>query len=99
MSQYGGFDEAWFAYGGVRYEIALGKAWTLGPSLGMGYYDFRDNEMDLGGHLQFRPAIDLVYSVTDDVSIGFGWTHISNASLHEENPGLDSLMFSVVWSF
>lgn len=84
-----------------RYDLNMGAGWIVGPSFGLAYYSpHNDHFPDLGSTLQFRSAIDISRRVTDELSIGLGWVHLSNANiLGDTNPGADSIVITIGWSF
>jgi len=86
-------------YIAARYDLDVGANWTLGPSLGLAYYDRHDESLpDLGGDWQFRLSIDFTRRITDHVSIGVGLNHLSNGNiLHDKNTGADSVVFVLEW--
>lgn len=50
---------------------------------------------DLGGALAFRSGIEFGYEMDSGWRIALGYDHRSNAELHEENPGVETLQFRV----
>lgn len=45
--------------------------------------------LDLGGDFQFFSSIGLDWDFAENWSFSYRWEHISNANLHDENPGLN----------
>jgi hypothetical protein len=54
---------------------------------------------DFGGGFQFTSYIGLSYLFTDHFGIGYRIQHMSNASIYDENPGLDMHMFILKYRF
>ena len=52
----------------------------------MGAYH-QGNSRDLGGVFQFREMVDLAYRFDNGQRLGVRVAHISNAHIHEYNPG------------
>lgn len=69
---------------------------SSGPAL-LSEHEF-DN-LDLGGSFQFMSAIGFDYEITEVWTIGYRWLHISNAGLHDENPGLNLHAVSARYEF
>lgn len=84
-----------YAYGGFRFEHALGERWTLTPSWAAGlYYRGRNGGKDLGGTVEFRSGIELAFQVTRRSRIGVCLYHLSNGGFYRFNPGTESLVLS-----
>ena len=66
----------------------------LSPSFGPGYYD-QGNGKDLGHELEFKSQIDLGLNIGKSSNLSFGYSHLSNASLGDKNPGANSYSFSL----
>ena len=45
---------------------------------------------DLGGPIEFRSGIEVMYELSDGWRIGAGWDHRSNLGLYTVNPGLET---------
>ncbi len=82
-------------------EVHVGKfpvSIEGGVSLaGLSRYNFQDR--DLGGWFQFVDHIGLNFRITQHVSLGWRFQHISNASIYRSNPGLNQMMLSATYSF
>lgn len=89
-------DDAFWAYGGVRYDYAFAEHWVVAPSLAITLYEDGDSK-DLGGTVQFRSSLELSYRLRSGQRVGVAFYHLSNAGIQDPNPGEDSLV--VVWSF
>ena len=79
---------------GVNYDINLTQKITLTPFTGVGIYTDNDSK-DLGGPIQFRSGMELAYELDNDYRVGLNFSHMSNASLYESNPGVESLVLNV----
>jgi len=92
-------DAALFGYLGLYGDIAIGPV-VVTPVLAAGGY--REGEsIDLGGVFQFRSALDITYEFEDASRLGLRISHISNAGIHDDNPGVEELFltFSVPFDF
>ena len=68
------------------------KISVLSPSLAAGVYEDGD-QIRLGHTLEFRSGGDITYRFRNNVRIGVGVFHISNAGLGYRNPGSEQLIF------
>lgn len=91
-----GKDEAFYAAVGVLIHLELGHDWVLTPSFGGGYYNAVDG-LDLGFDAEFRSGIELTKRFRNQHRLGISFTHLSNGSLSERNPGTET--FGLVYSF
>lgn len=90
-------DAAAYVYGGLRYDIHLSERWTLTPHTAAGLYT-DGNDSDLGGPIEFRSGIDLSWQVSPELALFASYSHISNASIYDENPGTNPGLIGVVWT-
>jgi hypothetical protein len=74
---------------GAFVDLPLGPRWVFTPSLGAAIYREHDG-LGLGYPLEFRSAADLTYRL-ERWRWGAGFSHYSNASLGEDNPGTEIL--------
>ena len=51
---------------------------------------FKGNEIDLGGPIEFRSALEIEYKVNNKYGVGIGIDHRSNAEIYDYNPGMDA---------
>jgi len=86
-------DKGFFGYAGVLVDTYWGRRIVLTPSFAVGGYSEGDSK-DLGGPVEFRSAIELAYRFDDHSRIGIQLSHISNAGIHEDNPGTNSLLLT-----
>ncbi len=80
-------------YADIRY-----KSYIATPLLSVGAYR-KGAGPDLGGTLQFRSSITLAYQLEDGSRVGVRIAHISNAGIHEENPGANEFLITYGMSF
>ena len=84
--------ESLYAYGGLGYDIFIGKNFALTPSFAPGLY-YRGNGKKLWFPLEFRSSIEAAAVFGGQHRIGAQFYHISNASLGRKNPGAEALVF------
>jgi len=85
-------DGGVFGYAGFYADIAYGRL-VITPLGAIGAYH-RGDSKDLGGTLQFRVGIGLAYEFEDRSRLGLRVDHISNAHLHDRNPGEEEILMS-----
>jgi lipid A 3-O-deacylase len=90
-------DVAGYVYGGFRYDIRLSEKWTLTPHTAAGLYVDGDDS-DLGGPIEFRSGLDLTLRVSSELSVFASYSHISNASIFDDNPGTNPGVVGIVWT-
>jgi lipid A 3-O-deacylase len=83
-------DSAVYPVGGLFGEIPIGDHLRIDISLGAGAY-VRSQSKDLGLVLQFRSQIEFAYRMDDGDRVGLAFSHISNASIGDRNPGVEIL--------
>ncbi len=83
---------------GLYYDIPLEDFIVITPSFAPGIYANR-NSKDLNYALEFRSQIEISYVLSNYSRIGFSFNHISNASLGDENPGVESLALTYTLPF
>ena len=76
-----------FGYLGLYFDLSAGPVYFTGQ-LAAGAYN-RGDSRDLGGVFQFRQSIDLAYRFANGHRLGARVAHISNADLHDTNPGVE----------
>jgi lipid A 3-O-deacylase len=74
-----------FGYFGLYSDISVGKVYFT-PQLAIGAYHQGDSR-DLGGVFQFRETVEFSYRFDNGQRLGVRVAHISNAGIHEINPG------------
>ena len=87
----GGFmtgDSSVYLYTGVEAQYGIGPLKIL-PSFAPGYYEKGDGK-DLGSVLEFKSEIKLGFDISESSEIGFSYSHISNNTWGDINPGADN---------
>ena len=90
-----GTDEsAYYGYFGLSADLYFFscKCFVLTPSLAAGAYEDGD-QIRLGHTIEFRSGADLMYRFRNNVRVGVGVFHISNAGLGYRNPGSEQVIF------
>jgi len=85
-------DGGVIGFAGIYLDLALGR-FVLSPQTGVGAYE-KGSSKDLGGTLEFISGLGLSYQFADDSRLGIRYEHISNANMHNENPGADILLLN-----
>ncbi len=85
-------DNATMLYVGIKSEYKIGN-FFISPSFAPGYYDEGDGK-DLGHNIEFKSQVNLGWSLGDKSNFGFSYSHISNASLGDKNPGANNIAFT-----
>lgn len=83
-------ESAAYIYAGVLVDIYLGRRLVLTPSFAPGLYREGDGK-DLGGPIEFKSQLELSYRFDNRSRLGIGFSHISNASIYDSNPGTETL--------
>ena len=91
-------DDGKYFYSGLRKDIVLSDKTYLTPSFAIGYYD-QGKSKDLGYDLEFRSQLEISYKLESMNRIAISINHISNASLGEQNPGVESMVISLIRAF
>jgi hypothetical protein len=89
----GGFvttDGGLYGYAGITHEFDLGDHVLIRPAFAVGAYSHGDGR-DLGGALEFRSALELGWRFDGGSSVGLEISHISNAGIYDDNPGVENL--------
>ena len=79
-----------FGYAGLYADLTFGR-FVLTPLGAIGGYR-RGGSEDLGGTFQFRLSANLAYELDDHSRVGVQFAHISNADIHNRNPGDNELL-------
>ncbi len=93
MGLMGTTDGNLYIYGGLAFDIFVGKYVVITPSFAPGVYFQGKHGKDLGFPLEFRSSLELSGVVHKKSRVGVQFYHISNASLGSKNPGTECLMF------
>ena len=86
-------DGGVFGYGGLHADLRLTERIVFTPMGGIGGYASGDGK-DLGGVFQFIVGSELAYEFENRARLGLYVTHISNAGIHADNPGTESVLVS-----
>lgn len=86
-------EGAFYGYGGFRAELPLARRWLVSPHISAGLYT-KGEGLNLGGEIQFRSGVDLLFQVHGASWVGVSFSHISNARLYDSNPGGESLLLT-----
>ena len=81
---------------GVHGVFQLGRV-EVTPHFGVGLYQDGRGSFDRRELLQFRSGIDAFLPVTDRVSVGIGYYHVSNARITNRSADLDVIRLSILW--
>lgn len=90
-------DGGYFGYGGLYADIAY-KKFVITPFLAAGAYEDGSGK-DLGGTFQFRTALSLSYQFDSLVRLNLQLAHISNADIHDQNPGEEEIFLGLAIPF
>ena len=87
-------ESAYYAYFGLSADLYFFKCkcFVLTPSLAAGAYEDGD-QIRLGNTIEFRSGGDFTYRFRNNVRVGVGVFHISNAGLGYRNPGSEQVIF------
>ena len=97
-----GEDETgWFGHVGPAIEIEFGDFpvsfyASSGPAV-LSVYEF--DTLDLGGTFQFMSSGGFNVKLSEQWTAAYRFQHISNADIHDSNPGLDLHAVSISWGF
>lgn len=91
-------DGALHGFAGVLMDIPLWDRIYITPSFAPGlYYD--GNGKDLHNTVEFRSQIEISYRFQNGHRLGASFNHISNASLGDKNPGVESAAVTYIVPF
>jgi len=85
-------EGAVYGYGGLYADIVIGDV-VITPLAGFGGYD-RNGSKDLGGVFQFRLSLSAAYEFHNGHRLGAKFAHLSNAFLHDINPGEEEVLLT-----
>tara|TARA_X000000950_G_scaffold89915_1_gene113213 strand:+ start:34662 stop:35225 length:564 start_codon:yes stop_codon:yes gene_type:complete len=87
-------DSAYYGYFGLSGDLFFlrCKCIVITPSLAAGWY-LDGEDIKLGNRIQFKSGGDITYKFKNQVRVGLGIFHISNANLGDENPGSEQIIF------
>ena len=87
-------DGSRYGYAGFNYAVPLNNVLSVSLNLAAGAYG-KGPSKELGGVLEFRSGIELVLFLTSKIQLSWSFHHLSNASLYDYNPGVETLMYSL----
>ena len=87
-------ENAFYGYFGLSTDLYFFdcKCFLLSPSFAVGAYEDGD-QIRLGHTIEFRSGGDISYRFRNNVRVGVGIFHISNAGLGYRNPGSEQIIF------
>mgnify|MGYP001195111337 CR=1 FL=1 len=87
----GGFitgDNSVYLYTGVEGQYGVGPLKIL-PSFAPGYYEKGDGK-DLGHVLEFKSEIKVGIDIFNNSNLSYSYSHLSNNTIGDKNPGTDN---------
>lgn len=87
---FGTSDSSVYGYGGLQWDIYLTDHFLIAPQLAAGGYS-KGGGKDLWHGMEFRSQLELGYEFHDKTRLSLAVSHISNASLGDDNPGTETL--------
>ena len=81
-------DGAVYGVAGFLVDLVVGDNFVITPSIGVGAYSDGDGK-DLGHTVEFRSQIEVGYQFDYGGRLTAAFSHISNAGLGDENPGVN----------
>lgn len=84
-------DSGSYGYAGVLVDMFLNRRTVASISFAPGIYA-KGKGKNLGNELEFRSQLELAYRFDDRSRFGLAFSHMSNASIGNKNPGSESLM-------
>lgn len=85
-------DGGVIGYVGIYLDLACGP-FVLSPQTSIGAYE-KGSSKELGGTFEFMSGLGLSWEFADRSRLGFRYQHVSNANLHDKNPGADILLLN-----
>lgn len=83
-------DGALWGGGGALLDIPLERRFIFTGMAGAGGYEEGQGK-DLGSTIMFRSQVEVAYRFPDRSRLALGLSYLSNASLRDENPGVEVL--------
>jgi lipid A 3-O-deacylase len=85
-------DGGLLGYVGAYCDLSYKKLYVT-PQLAMGGYH-QGSSQDLGGVFQFRESLDIAWRFENGHRLGIRAAHISNADIHDINPGEEEVFLT-----
>lgn len=76
---------------GILYDWNFHDSFYLTPSFGAGLYVQGGSDLDLDYPIEFRSQLELAYEFETEQRLGLQFSHLSNASFGDSNPGTEVL--------
>lgn len=84
-------DGAIYGYGGINWDLPVPSTpIVITPGFVAGGYSQGDSK-DLGHGIEFRSTLEVTYRFDDGQRVGAAISHLSNASLDNDNPGTETI--------
>ena len=80
-----------FVGGGLQFRRDLGDVWFVEASVMPGYYFNNSRRNDLGSDFEIRSLMGIGKSLGNGSYVSLALSHISNASIGSENPGMNAI--------
>ena len=84
-------DGSYFLGAGLYRDFFMSENLYLTPSFSVNYYENGGSDLDLGHHIEFRSQLELGYEFNNKHRTSVGFSHYSNASFSDRNPGTETL--------
>jgi hypothetical protein len=91
-------DGGALGHAGLYLDIRPAENWVVWPGVNVAAWEEGDSK-DLGGTFQFKSALYVGYRLPWDDLLGVSFRHVSNAGIHDSNPGSDTLFLTYTVSF
>ena len=96
IGAFGNGNSAFYGYAGAYWDLPLNTGpFVISPGFAIGSYHRGDSKA-LGDGLEFRSVLETTYRFKDGQRVGAQISHLSNAGLGDENPGVETIQ--VVYS-
>ncbi len=91
-------DGGALGHAGLFLDIRPGDNWVIWPGINLAAWEQGDSR-DLGGTFQFMSEAYVGYRLPWNDLLGVSLQHISNAGIHDDNPGTDIVLVTYTVSF
>jgi hypothetical protein len=86
-------DSAFYGYFGLGLDVFFGRHIVITPNTAVGYFEKGDGK-ELGNHVEFRSGVEVAWRFDDESRVGVAIHHLSNASLGDRNPGVETAILT-----
>ena len=85
-------DGATYGYAGINWDLPISaiRPFVITPGVKVGAYS-QGSSKDLGYGVEFHDSIEVTYRFNDGQRVGASLAHMSNASLGNSNPGVETI--------